>query len=155
MKWLNKNTLRTKAGIFVFEVSPWGLYSVLFPKVRRPGFTRRDYERLSRALQRRKLDLTGFTRFQRKVYAALRKVPSGKTVTYSELARRAGFPGAARAVGSAMRMNRLPIVIPCHRVILSSGGLGEYSLGKKWKKKLLEHEAPGGAEPQRSCRVTL
>ena len=67
--------------------------------------------------QTKKLDLSGYTPFQLKVYAVLRKVPAGKTVTYGELAKRAGYPGAARAVGTAMRKNRLPIVIPCHRVI--------------------------------------
>ena len=96
---------------------------------------------LWRALRNRKLDLTGYTPFQRKVYAVLRKVPAGKTVTYGELAKRAGYPGAARAIGTAMKKNRLPIVIPCHRVIPRSGGLGEYSAGKKWKRYLLRGES--------------
>lgn len=87
-----------------------------------------------------KLDLSGCTLFQLKVYAALRKVPAGKTITYGELAKRAGYPGAARAVGTAMKTNRLPIVIPCHRVIKANGSLGLYSQGVRWKKELLAYE---------------
>jgi len=87
-----------------------------------------------------KMNLSGFTVFERKVYRVLCRVPAGKVVTYGGLAKRAGYTGAARAVGNAMRKNRLPIVIPCHRVIPVSGGLGEYSAGKKWKRRLLEHE---------------
>ena len=87
-----------------------------------------------------RLDLAGYTPFQLKVYAALRRVPAGRTVTYGELAKRAGYPGAARAVGSAMKKNRLPIVIPCHRVVKADGLLGQYSAGIRWKRILLEHE---------------
>jgi methylated-DNA-[protein]-cysteine S-methyltransferase len=87
-----------------------------------------------------KLDLSGRTLFERKVYQVLRRVPAGKVISYGELARRAGYSGAARAVGTAMKKNRLPIVIPCHRVIPASGGFGEYSAGKKWKCWLLKHE---------------
>ncbi len=68
------------------------------------------------------------------------RIPAGKTVSYGELAKRAGYPGAGRAVGSAMRKNRLPIVIPCHRVVPAQGGIGAYSAGKKWKCRLLKHE---------------
>ena len=91
--------------------------------------------------RRMSLDFSGCTLFERKVYAALRRVPSGMTVTYGELARRAGYPRAARAVGSALKRNRLPVAIPCHRVIPASGGIGEYSGGKQWKRMLLEHES--------------
>lgn len=65
--------------------------------------------------------------FHRKVYRALCKVPAGKTVTYAELARRAGSPGAARAVGTAMAKNPWPVIIPCHRVVAGNGKLGGYS----------------------------
>ncbi len=139
---LQRVPLKTVVGIFTLHQSSKGLYRILFPQkqpILKPGF--RMGWRISRWFRRMKLDRSGLTPFQRKVYAALRKVPAGTTVTYGELARRAGFPGAARAVGSAMRKNRLPIVIPCHRVVPVSGGLGEYSGGKKWKRWLLEHEA--------------
>lgn len=95
---------------------------------------------LFRKLRDMRLDLSGFTPFQREVYTALRKVPAGKAVTYGELAKRAGYPGAARAVGTAMKKNRLPIVIPCHRVVPASGGTGAYSAGIQWKRFLLEYE---------------
>jgi len=80
------------------------------------------------------------TPFQKKVFSTLRKVPAGRVITYGELAKRAGYAGAARAVGTAMKKNRLPIVIPCHRVISSDGSLGQYSAGIKWKRHLLKYE---------------
>lgn len=85
--------------------------------------------------------------FDRKVYRALDAVPAGETVTYAELARRAGYGGAARAVGGAMRRNPVPIVRPCHRVVGSDGHLTGYGLGTWRKRWLLEHE---GGWPLRS-----
>jgi methylated-DNA-[protein]-cysteine S-methyltransferase len=85
--------------------------------------------------------------FDRKVWETLLKVPAGKTVTYGELARRAGFPGAARAVGGAMARNPIPIVIPCHRVVGENGSMQGYGLGLWRKRWLLDHE---GAWPLRS-----
>lgn len=85
--------------------------------------------------------------FDRTVWRALSAVPAGRTVTYGELARRAGFPGAARAVGGAMRRNPVPIVIPCHRVIGHGGSITGYGLGLWRKRWLLDHE---GAWPIRS-----
>ena len=80
--------------------------------------------------------------FHRKVYKALCKIPAGKTITYAELAKRAGSPGAARAVGTAMAKNPFPIVIPCHRVVAGNGKLGGYSGrgGVATKKALLALE---------------
>jgi methylated-DNA-[protein]-cysteine S-methyltransferase len=98
---------------------------------------------LLRKLRRAKLDLSGYNEFQKRVYRALRRVPSGKTVSYGALAKRAGFPGAARAVGTAMKKNRLPIAIPCHRVIRGDGSLGQYGPGISWKRRLLEQEGAG------------
>lgn len=80
------------------------------------------------------------TPFERKVYVALRKVPYGQPIGYRELAKRAGSPGAARAVGGAMARNRLPILIPCHRVIRSDGSIGGFSAGTAIKRRLLELE---------------
>ncbi len=85
--------------------------------------------------------------FDRRVWEALRKVPAGRTITYGELARRAGYPGAARAVGGAMARNPIPIVIPCHRVVGESGSMQGYGLGLWRKRWLLDHE---GAWPLRS-----
>jgi O-6-methylguanine DNA methyltransferase len=65
--------------------------------------------------------------FSERVYSLLEKVPEGKVVTYSQLAKAAGSPGAARAVGTLMRKNRHPDKIPCYRVVRSDGDVGEYS----------------------------
>ncbi|HTT73034.1 MAG TPA: methylated-DNA--[protein]-cysteine S-methyltransferase [Thermoplasmata archaeon] len=85
--------------------------------------------------------------FDRAVWSALVKVPSGRTVTYAELAKRAGFVGSARAVGGAMARNPIPIVIPCHRVVGACGSITGYGLGLWRKRWLLDHE---GAWPLRS-----
>ncbi len=143
-------SVKTNRGIFCIEGIGRGLCRIVFPgkrrKVKITGGARgaaREFEAYfkdPRKTLKIKLDLSGCTPFEKKVYRALRRVPAGKVLSYGELAKRAGYPGAARAVGSAMKKNRLPIVIPCHRVIPSTGGLGEYSAGKKWKRWLLEHE---------------
>ncbi len=88
------------------------------------------------------LDLAG-TPFQRQVWEELRKVPPGRTLTYGELARRLGKPGAARAVGQALRANPLPLFIPCHRVTAAGGRLGGYSAGPERKRWLLALERLG------------
>jgi len=81
------------------------------------------------------------TAFQRRVWDAIAKIPWGKTLTYKALAERIGHPKAARAVGQACGANRLLLVIPCHRVVGSNGGLGGFAFGLEWKRKLLEWEA--------------
>lgn len=82
----------------------------------------------------------GGTTFQKKVWELLREIPAGNTITYGELATRAGNPRAHRAVGAANGRNPLPIIIPCHRVIGSNGKLTGYAGGLEAKKKLLEIE---------------
>jgi len=85
------------------------------------------------------LDLGDSGPFARRVYGLLRRVPPGGTVTYAQLARRAGRPDAARAVGRAMATNPLPILIPCHRVLKTGGGLGGFSGhgGSRLKARIL------------------
>src|SRR6267143_2438508 len=80
--------------------------------------------------------------FEREVLAFLRTIPAGRPITYGEIARRLGRPGASRAVGTACARNPAVIVIPCHRVVPKSGGLGNYSSegGPETKRKLLERE---------------
>jgi len=85
------------------------------------------------------LDLRG-SAFQRAVWVALRAIPPGETITYAELARRIGRPGAARAVGSAVARNPVSIVVPCHRVVGSDGSLTGYAGGVERKQWLLAHE---------------
>jgi methylated-DNA-[protein]-cysteine S-methyltransferase len=82
------------------------------------------------------------SRFRQKVLLHTRRIPFGKTLTYAELAASAGFPGAARAVGSVMSSNLFPIVVPCHRVVASGGKLGGYSApqGVQLKRRLLALE---------------
>lgn len=76
-----------------------------------------------------KVDLSHWQGFAAQVIAILRTVPYGETITYGELARRAGSPHAARVVGQIMACNPLPIILPCHRVIAASGDLTGYSGG--------------------------
>lgn len=78
--------------------------------------------------------------FQLKVWAALSEVPAGVTCTYGELAVAAGSPGAARAVGSACGANAVAPFVPCHRVVLAGGGVGEYGYGRELKAALLDRE---------------
>ncbi len=79
--------------------------------------------------------------FHRSVYLTLRRMaPPGVTTTYGELALAAGRPGAARAVGTAMARNPVPIVVPCHRVLAAGGGLGGYGGGLDMKRSLLAIE---------------
>ncbi len=80
------------------------------------------------------------TPFQRRVWAELDRIPPGTTVTYAELARRAGHPGAARAVGAAVGRNPISIVVPCHRVVGSDGTLTGYAGGVARKAFLLALE---------------
>ena len=92
------------------------------------------------------LDPDTTSTFDRTVWKTLCAVPAGKTVTYGELARRSGYPGAARAVGGAMARNPIPIVIPCHRVVGKGGDITGFGLGLWRKRWLLNHE---GAWPLR------
>ncbi len=86
------------------------------------------------------LDIQG-TIFQRKVWAALREIPSGTTATYQQVAHQVGAPKAVRAVARACASNQIAAIIPCHRVIRSNGGLGGYRWGLERKEMLLDHEA--------------
>lgn len=81
------------------------------------------------------------TPFQQRVWTALRDIPYGATESYGSLARRLGAPGASRAVGLANGRNPIPIVVPCHRVIGSTGTLTGYAGGVERKRWLLDHEA--------------
>jgi methylated-DNA-[protein]-cysteine S-methyltransferase len=83
---------------------------------------------------------TGGTAFQQQVWAGLREIPAGKTMSYGELARKLGKPGASRAVGRANGANPVGIVVPCHRVIGADGSLTGYGGGEHRKRWLLEHE---------------
>ena len=86
------------------------------------------------------LDVRG-TAFQQRVWQALREIPAGETVSYSDLANRIGAPKSVRAVAQACAANALAVAIPCHRVVRNDGGLSGYRWGVERKRALLEKEA--------------
>lgn len=90
------------------------------------------------------LDLRG-TDFQKRCWEALLGIPYGQTKSYAEIARAVGRPGAFRAVGQANHRNPVAIVVPCHRVITSQGGLGGYGGGLEVKRHLLRLEGAQGS----------
>jgi O-6-methylguanine DNA methyltransferase len=150
--------IKTAEGDFLAHYSPAGLARLDFPAAKSKAAATapasqpvaRWHELTSRAVHRAlqgrpitaapPVDLSCGTTFQRKVWAALQSIPAGKTETYSHLAASLKKPKAARAVGSACGANPIPLLIPCHRVVAAHGGLGGFSGGLHWKKKLLGRE---------------
>jgi methylated-DNA-[protein]-cysteine S-methyltransferase len=111
--------------------------------VRRPRWTetaRRALERYFKGMERDldlPLDLARGTPFERRVWEEARRIRYGTLASYGDLAARIGAPRAARAVGNALGVNPVPIVIPCHRVIHGDRSLGGFSSGLAWKRYLL------------------
>jgi methylated-DNA-[protein]-cysteine S-methyltransferase len=96
-----------------------------------------------------RVDLSAVRGFGRKVLEQTSRIPFGSVATYRDVATRAGSPAAVRAAGNALGANPIPIVVPCHRVVRTGGGLGGYTGGLERKLKLLELEGvevsrPGG-----------
>jgi methylated-DNA-[protein]-cysteine S-methyltransferase len=89
----------------------------------------------------------GGTPFQHSVWEALAAVPYGTTLGYGELAARLGRPAAARAVGAANGQNPISVIVPCHRLVGSSGSLVKYGGGLERKRWLLQHESALGQRP--------
>ena len=89
------------------------------------------------------VNLTGYTTFQKKVLLTVKEIPYGQTLSYREVAEFAGYPKAYRAVGTTMKHNHIPLIIPCHRVIKSDEGLGGFSArgGIGLKEKMLNLES--------------
>ncbi len=114
-----------------------------------PGFRRQVLDYFAGKTRRFNvdIDLSEVPTFRQSVLRACRRIPYGKTASYMDLARAAGKPHAARAVGGAMANNPLPIVIPCHRVVRSDGSLGGFGSPNGIKDKqrllLLEKAIPG------------
>lgn len=79
-------------------------------------------------------------KFSQEVWKVMRKIPAGKTISYAQLAKRAGSANAIRAAGTACGNNLVAPIIPCHRIIRSSGSIGDYGYGIKIKEWLLSHE---------------
>jgi AraC family transcriptional regulator of adaptative response/methylated-DNA-[protein]-cysteine methyltransferase len=97
------------------------------------------------------LDVRG-TAFQQQVWQALRMIPVGSTVSYSELARKLGMPQASRAVAGACAANAIAVAIPCHRVVRNDGGISGYRWGVDRKRALLQHEAELAPQASRVAR---
>ncbi len=97
------------------------------------------------------LDLGDRTPFQRAVLKRCRQIPFGHVMTYGQLAARAGYPRSARAVGNVMSTNRIPLIIPCHRVVGAAGALGGFSApdGVDMKRRLLQMEGAPRARQRR------
>lgn len=85
-------------------------------------------------------DLSQGTKFRLRVWAELRRIPRGETRSYGQIADELGKRRAARAVGGACGANPIPVLIPCHRVLAANGGLGGFSGGLEWKRRLLALE---------------
>lgn len=92
-----------------------------------------------------KVDLSSIQGFRKKILQQTARIPFGSVITYRDVATRAGSPLAVRAAGNALGSNPVPIVVPCHRVVRTGGGLGGYTGGLDRKEALLELE--GVAQP--------
>jgi methylated-DNA-[protein]-cysteine S-methyltransferase len=138
--------------LIAFPKSKWGKFLVALKAAEDVDVTKDDrkFSSLKKQLKsyfagkkvkfREPLDLTGGTPFQRRVWKAMFKIPSGQTKSYGWLAGQAGGKNKARSVGAACGANPVPIIIPCHRVIRENGGLGGYGGGLSVKRKLLQIE---------------
>lgn len=142
----------TEVGQFVASFSEHGLKKLDFPtgkkssyapEPRRPEWVDLTKEAIEAVLGGEKirkmppLDLESGSEFQRAVWKALQGIPPGSTLSYGEVARQIGKPGAARAVGRACGANPVPLLVPCHRVLAGGSQLGGFSAGLDWKKRLL------------------
>lgn len=157
------NTYETKWGAGAVVFSDKGLAGVLFPSKNEAHLEEEIYKKygaisydgsqgleLCSTLARYftgkyaqliyQVDYGKATEFEILVYENLKAIPYGKSITYAELASLCGRPRAARAVGNAMAKNPVPIVVPCHRVLRSDGGIGGWSGRPGWKETLLELE---------------
>lgn len=158
-----RSRIATEWGDFEIEVTERGIARLSLPRRKKGCRSRKDVPEKIKKMQSLAhralrsylsgtpnclgevpLDCGEMTPFTRRVFSSLSRVPPGKTITYGGLAKMMGCPGAARAVGSAMRKNRIPILRPCHRVVPSTGGPGRYSGGAGWKERLLRLEAGMG-----------
>ena len=157
---LSYDLFRTPWGWVGVAFTPRGLRRLILPQPDRaavagelglpPGAVLTPLEALRRGIpaffQRRggcpnvPIDLAGAKGFSRRVLDAACAIPSGTTITYGELARRAGSPRACRAVGRVMARNPIPLVIPCHRVVAAVGP-GGYAGGLTMKARLLALES--------------
>ena len=138
--------------VSVSEDGDGNITGVFLPSSNLPPMDVRDTEAISEAFsqideylsgKRRDFDLPldyGLTGFRRAVLEEIERIPYGDVRRYKDIAQAIGDPNSYRAVGTTCAVNPLPIVIPCHRVVPSTGGIGNYSGGTSLKKRLLDHE---------------
>jgi methylated-DNA-[protein]-cysteine S-methyltransferase len=141
------DVLDTPIGPLLVAATDRGLARICGPRVLRSAATvdgaRRqldEYFAGSRSAFALDVDLRGAAPFAQQVLGELARVPYGQTTTYGALAAKVGSPRAARAVGSVMHSNPIPIVLPCHRVVGASGSLTGYAGGLQIKERLLRLE---------------
>lgn len=128
------------AGIVIERTECGLLLRVVLPKHSPCDFNATQLARVIEHLNSLKTDWSRFTGFQQDIYRALRRVPWGKTVSYTMLSSVSGHPGASRAAGTACARNPWPLLIPCHRVVAANGSLAGFSYGLDWKRHLIEIE---------------
>jgi O-6-methylguanine DNA methyltransferase len=121
-------------------------YRERFGRDLEPGTLPRRYRQdvedalAGRGVKKPAVDWCQVTDFERQVLEVLTHIPRGEVRTYSWVARQAGRPGAVRAVGNICARNVIPFVVPCHRVVPTGGGIGQYAFGSKLKRTMLERE---------------
>lgn len=148
----------TKLGKFKIIASSQGILSIDFPGKQNPKVKEiipkgvkknclaaekwlvRYFKSSRQKLQLPKIDDQNWSSARKKMSSKLCKIKSGETSSYQELARACGIPKGSRAIGQLLGSNPLPIMIPCHRILKSTGELGGFSGGLAWKKELLRHE---------------
>jgi methylated-DNA-[protein]-cysteine S-methyltransferase len=155
-----KRLIPTSAGTFLAHYSKNGLIALNFPHRHEPGrgagakdsltaeirqWHQTTVTALKEMLAGKKvkkfppLDPAG-TEFQKSVWREMRKISTGQTKSYGEIAEAIGKPKAVRAVGGACGANPIPIFVPCHRVLAANKKIGGFSSGLSWKRKLLAAE---------------
>lgn len=142
--------VESAAGALTFEADSDSVTGIWFGRrgvadTRLRGVAKDVRDQLTEYLagKRREFDLPlalDATPFATRVLSEVANIPWGETASYGEIAKRAGSPRAARAVGSAVGANCHPIVIPCHRVLAARCGIGGFGGGLRWKRWLLDHE---------------
>jgi len=145
-----QSLLKTAVGNLLLTFSDEGLHTIHFnAKVDDVIFEKSDNNKYAEQLEeyfagtRKSFDLPLIfvgTPFQKNVWEYLQQIPYGKTQSYQQVAEGIGHPHSSRAVGNALHVNPIPLIIPCHRVIRSDGGLGGFGGGIEIKRKLLDFE---------------
>ena len=146
-------TIDTPAGALTVRATDEAITNITFevsPETNPNKMTQKACSELGEYFKGRRMSFdlpikTSGTDFQQQVWRELLKIPAGKTISYGQIAKNIGRPKAARAVGGAVGSNPIAIVIPCHRVMATSGAITGYTGGEgiKTKKRLLDMETGG------------